>query len=194
MGRRPRTRQGSEESKKYLQNIMKTLYFCQKFEINQQSFFMIKSILFFIHLDPDTAYDKRPLCQKPKVMSWSMNLSIRLLLNVLQTFDKIKCFYEILLIFVTLTFEPCLVLGLLPTAPSWRGRPFCRFTGEGTAWDGVQKRTGRIKRSLKMSARRPVEPAAAGLIPPLSFSLATWMAGCVVIPKEDKNNKKKKIH
>ena len=79
---------------------------------------MIKSILFFIHLDPDTAYDKRPLCQKPKVMSWSMNLSIRLLLNVLQTFDKIKCFYEILLIFVTLTFEPCLVLGLLPTVPS----------------------------------------------------------------------------
>ena len=133
---------------------MKTLYFCQKFEINQQSFFMIKSILFFIHLDPDTAYDKRPLCQKPKVMSWSMYLSIRLLLNVLQTFDKIKCFYEILLIFVTLTFEPCLVLGLLPTAPSWRGRPFCRFTGEGTAWDGVQKRTGRIERSLKMSASR----------------------------------------
>ena len=24
----------------------------------------------------------------------------------------------------------------------------------------------------------PVEPAAAGLIPQLSFSLATWMAGC----------------
>ena len=103
---------------KNIYKILKTLYFCQKFEINQQSFFMIKSIPFFIHLDPDTAYDKRPLCQKPKVMSWSMNLSIRLLLNVLQTFDKIKCFYEILLIFVTLTFEPCLILGLLPTAPS----------------------------------------------------------------------------
>ena len=97
MGRRPRTRQGSEESKKYLQNIMKTLYFCQKFEINQQSFFMIKSILFFIHLDPDTAYDKRPLCQKPKVMSWSMNLSIRTLFNLLQFFEEKAIFHEVCL-------------------------------------------------------------------------------------------------
>ena len=29
----------------------------------------------------------------------------------------------------------------------------------------------------------PVEPPAAGIIPQLSFSLATWMAGCAVREK-----------
>ena len=43
---------------------------------------MIRNILLFIHLSPDTAYDKRPLCQKPKVMSWSMYLSIRKMINL----------------------------------------------------------------------------------------------------------------
>ena len=57
------------KSKKMSQNFIKTLYFCQKFVINQQSFFMINSILFFIHLNSDTAYRKGPLCQKPKVLS-----------------------------------------------------------------------------------------------------------------------------
>ena len=45
----------------------------QNIVINQLNFFMITNILLFIHLGPNTAYSKRPLCQKPKVMSWSMN-------------------------------------------------------------------------------------------------------------------------